>query len=356
MRRIVVDYIIPLCFSLGLLELLSFAAVEFLQSKMVFYNPPPVGEYERYLEERDPVLGWPSKTQAKERLDYSGSRPMPAFPTPGTACVSLYGDSFTWSDPVDDEHAWGNVLGQKLNCRVANYGYGAYGNDQALLRFQLNEHDESGLVVLNHFPGDIRRNVNQMRNLLSAKERLTLKPRFVLENGALKLIPIPAPSKEQALELVEDPAKFLNHEFFLPGGPSHIRRISFPYTLSLLSVYQNEHIGAKMQGKAVWDLYHEASHPSGALQLTTAIFKEFVDLAHNRGKQAVVTVIPNAHDIENFKEFGHWGFQPLIDALAEYSIPVLNFGPGVIEYVGDRNICEITEKNICYGHYNEEGY
>jgi len=31
-------------------------------------------------------------------------------------------------------------------------------------------------------------------------------------------------------------------------------------------------------------------------------------------------------------------------------------GPGLLEYLGDRNPCEIAQQAACYGHYAEEGY
>jgi len=160
-------------------------------------------------------------------LDATGSRPIPAYPEPGAACVSLYGDSFTFSVGVDDTHAWSNLLSKQLNCRVANYGVFGFGLDQALLHFESNDSDEAPIVLLNLFAGDVRRHVNQLSNLISKVPTLSLKPRFVLEHGSLKLIPILAPSRDQAEVLAEYPELVLTHEYFLPGGNSGIRRLSF---------------------------------------------------------------------------------------------------------------------------------
>src|SRR5262249_30879361 len=116
----------------------------------LFYSPysPEAAEaiagFEQYMAQRHPILGWPSPTSfGQGDFDASGSRYVPAFPVPGSTCVSLYGDSMTWGDEVDDEHAWGNILSRLLNCRVANYGVPGYGVDQAYLRFTTNEQDEA---------------------------------------------------------------------------------------------------------------------------------------------------------------------------------------------------------------------
>ncbi|MCB0329676.1 MAG: hypothetical protein KDD70_08430 [Bdellovibrionales bacterium] len=355
MKHSFLSTVIVALFGLFVLEVTSFAAVYVLKGRLVFYNPPKLETYERYMEERDPDLGWPSKTKAAKMQDASGSRPNPAFPQTGSACVSLYGDSFTWSDPVDDEHAWSTVLSQKLGCRVANYGFGAYGTDQAYRRFELNKEDESSLVLLNHFPGDIRRNVNQLRNFLARNDHFALKPRFMLEDGALRFIPLPTISKEEAAQIIKDPARVLKYEYFVPGGSAGIERARFPYFISLLSAFQNEHIQAKMKGEAVWDAFYDKDHPSGALPLTAEIMKAFVRLAKSRGKYGLITMIPNSHDIHRFQETGSWGFQPLVDELERDAVEVYNIGPQVIAYLGGRDICEISEPE-CYGHYNDEGY
>jgi len=113
---------------------------------------------------------------------------------------------------------------------VANYGIPSFGLDQALLYFESNDSDEAPIVLLNLFAGDVRRHVNQLGNLIFRTPTLALKPRFVLENGSLKLIPIPAPSRDQAEVLAEHPTLILTHEYFLPGGNSGIQHLGFPYS------------------------------------------------------------------------------------------------------------------------------
>jgi hypothetical protein len=97
-----------------------------------------------------------------EHCDKIGSRYVPEFPDPDKyqACVSLYGDSFTWGDEVDDVHAWGNVLSKLLHCRVSNFGVGGYGTDQAYMRFHYNKNDKPKLVILGFYTENIQRNVS----------------------------------------------------------------------------------------------------------------------------------------------------------------------------------------------------
>jgi len=132
----------------GLIEVSSFFVGRMLQRRLVFYNELSIETYESYMATRHQVLGWPSEYMKAQLLDATGSRPIPAYPEPGAACVSLYGDSFTFSVGVDNTHAWSNLLSKQLNCRVANYGVFGFGLDQALLHFESNDSDEAPIVLL----------------------------------------------------------------------------------------------------------------------------------------------------------------------------------------------------------------
>jgi hypothetical protein len=336
------------------IEGLAFAVGSYLESRHVFYRPPSVESYARYMTERHPVLGWPTRS-ALVRLDPSGSHPIPAFPEPGQACVSLYGDSFTASAPVSHADGWANVLSRQLGCRVANYGIAAYGTDQAYLRFMHNRTDEAPVAVLVHFVEDVRRNVNQLRNLISQSQAILFKPRFVLDRGELLLVPLPAPSREETEAWITNPSQHLTHEYFAPGGASGISRLRFPFSLSVLRAFGNEHVRAKLAGVTVRSRFYDATHPSGALALTAAILLEFQREALSRGKRPVLVVLPGGHDVERFEESGVWDSAPLIAKSLALGVTVHHLGPRLVRLLAGRNICEFTAEH-CYAHYNEEGY
>jgi hypothetical protein len=104
------------------------------------YWPPFVKrhDFETYLQERDPLLGWPTKIFLAQHADIYGARPSPANLQLADqhVCISVYGDSFTFSDEVSDAEAWPNLLAEELRCEVRNYGVSGYGVDQAVLRFE----------------------------------------------------------------------------------------------------------------------------------------------------------------------------------------------------------------------------
>ena len=138
----------------GLVESIAWLGCRFLAQKGVIYRPVQSAVYDQYLMERDPLLGWPSISSSQQR--HSPMHQNEAIP-----CVSLFGDSFTFAAEVSDSEAWGNVLAGLLGCRVANYGVGGYGSDQAFLAMKSRPADGAGVVFLNHLSENILRNVNQ---------------------------------------------------------------------------------------------------------------------------------------------------------------------------------------------------
>ena len=341
--------VVTLLVAVALVELVAFFAALFLEQKAVFYGARPSASYLEYVEARDPVLGWPARSgkkatddRAAPGRDASGSRWTPSFPDPEAdpARISLYGDSFTWSDEVSSENAWGNVLSELLGERVANYGVGGYGSDQALLRYIENEDDGATIVFLNHFSENILRNVNRFRPLLSPyAEALGWKPRFILTpGGEIAHLPLPTFSEAEYEVVVADPATHLEHEYFVPGGPSGVQEFGFPLSPRVLASLRHFQFQARFRGVPYYADFYESSHPSQSLAVTAGILERFVHEARKRGQIPLPSIIPSDRSLLYFQETGQWTYQPLLDALERSQIEVLNFGPGILERLGPEGV------------------
>ena len=302
------------------------------------------------------MLGWPSQSSfGQHDQDKTGSRLIPAFPDPDTnrACVSLYGDSFVWGDEVDNTHAWSNVLSQLLHCRVANYGVGGYGTDQAYLRFHYHQPDPASIVIIGFSSDNITRNINQLRNLMLPAAQCTLKPRFILDpQGQLDLVPIPELTAEDYRELSQRPERYLKHEFFSPGGLSGLQSMGFPYTLTVAKLLKPL-LQKALTFEPRYIAFYRPDHPSGALAVTTAILARFQHEAREAGKFPLVVIIPIGPDLAHYRKVHQWFSQPLIDNLERNHINYLNVGPAILEYLGTRDYQELFSQG---GHFNNEGY
>jgi hypothetical protein len=329
----------------------------------IFYTVPHITRqrYDHYLAIRDPILGWPSPTKfGATDFDLSGARRSSVFPQPGHECVSLYGDSFTFGDEVDDNDAWGNILARLLGCRVGNFGVGGYGTDQALLRFIGNSKDSAPATVLGVFADNLLRNVNQNRYFLTGGEPLAMKPRYILMHNTLKLVPILKLSFEEFQHALEAPATAWPYEFFLPGARHGPTIWTFPYSVSfiklLASPYFQDLVAKRLSGQPSWIDFYNQDHVSGALPLTVQIIQEFRRIATERKKVLLVVIFPTRSALEIYLRTGRSPFEPLRAALHQRKIQVYDLVGDMATYLRNRSFCEIlTNSNKCTGHFNPEG-
>jgi len=141
-------------------------------------------------------------------FDARGARGTRAAAPEGARRVVCYGDSFTFGSEVDDgedypaqlEAAAGGAL------EVLNLGMMGWGTDQALLRAR----DTLGelapdVALMGLMSENVQRNVNRLVQVRAPGERLPLvKPRFLLEDGALTLLPVPYRSELELYEAAID--------------------------------------------------------------------------------------------------------------------------------------------------------
>ena len=343
--------------TLGLAEITACVGGRMLAARGMFYQPASSADLAEYMKTRDPVLGWPSPVQPKGDVDASGSRIVPAFPDPATpACVSLYGDSFTYGEDVDAEHAWGNVLSKNLGCRVANYGVGGYGTDQALLRFRQKKEDAAKTVVLGILTENVLRNVNSYRELLAPGQPLSFKPRFLVgPDGELQLVPILSPKQEELAKVLESPEKYFEHDYFIPGGPSGVVKLGFPYLGALLSLRTNYKMRAAQRGEPSHAAFYRPDHDSRGLAVTSAIARTFVKEAKDRGAWGGVVIIPLPADLEYLKKQGTAAHAPLVAELQKAGVPYVDTSEKFLATLSGKDPCTLYVK--CRGgHFNDEGY
>jgi hypothetical protein len=235
---------------------------------------------------------------------------------------------------------------------VANYGVGGYGTDQSYLRFHYNTHDEAKIIIIGFSSDDIRRNVNQLRNLIVPEKQFGIKPRFILSEGdKLQLVPIPNLTKKDYENLIINPKKYLAHDYFIPGGLSGRIEMNFPFCLRVtkLSKYVFKRI---INGKPGYEEFYDPDHPSEALNVTANILKAFYQEAKIRGKYPIVLLIPIMYDIRKYQREHIWVYQTLIDKLAENNLEFLNFGNAILAYLSQRDPRMLFTKD---SHLDEEG-
>jgi hypothetical protein len=307
----------------------------------------------------DDELGWPSPGDAvAPPRDQTGAKYNPDFSQSEYPCASAYGDSFVWGDDIPLTDGWIEQLSRKLGCRVANYGVSGYGTDQAYVRFLHLRQDEAPVTLLGIFPENIVRNVNQYRGFLGYSPSPTgLKGRFVLAGeGQLEWIHRPRIDEKGFVDFLHDPANLLPHEYLLPDTPDGPVTLRFPYTLTVARVALMPRLRVRLTGRPSWADFYRPDHRSGALALTTAIADAFVREAEQRGKRALIVILPDASSFRARAEFGRPEYAPLVAALATRKIGVFDPSSALLSALGQRSYCELyVAPADCNGHFGIEG-
>lgn len=323
--RVRLHYAFTLLLLLAVSEGIAALAAGFLAGKGVFYTPV-AGDYARYLDIHDPLLGWPARADQVPRHSprfpqLEGLRPV----------LSAYGDSYTQSAEVGDAEAWPELLAVRWHQRVDNHGRGGYGSDQALLRFRRDlaeGHEVADVVLLVHLSENLLRNLNQFRGLLYGGDGLGFKPRFVLDRaGQLTLIPLPLPTAADYPGFVADPTPFLIHETFVLDGAEGPRRMGFPYLPEVALAFSHRRIVDFLRSEPEYLRFHDPAHPAQGVRLTAAILETFWREAGASGRTGLPVLMPTGLDLAYQRRHGRLPYQPLCDELARRGVPVLDLGP-----------------------------
>ena len=165
----------------------------------------------------DEKLGWTYRPHARRQngdftINGAGIRAQREFsqqPPPDHLRIALFGDSFTAGDDVSDDEVWGARLelllrAAGIQAEVLNFGVGAYGMDQAFLRWRhQGKAYEPDIVIFGLQPDNLKRNLNVFRQLMNINGPPFTKPRFVLADGGLELLNSPALPPDQLIAAFE---------------------------------------------------------------------------------------------------------------------------------------------------------
>ena len=259
MRRILVLSLVSLigiAMSYFMLEITSFAglhALNFIRPNL-FIHGSVDSHFDSITEEfrrefvdggyYDPTLGWDNvplteyhaqNTVGQEYSvshDADGAR-MDNLPTK-PVLINTYGDSMTLCDEVDDDETWQYFLEAAIGYEVKNFGVGAYGTDQAVLKFEkhLAQGVSAPITILGILDENINRVVTAFRPFYEEHSgvKLGFKPSFHADaNGRIEMIPNPYPARDSSLQELRALAHRIAGEDYWLRTSGKID-IHFPYT------------------------------------------------------------------------------------------------------------------------------
>jgi hypothetical protein len=302
---------------------------------------------EKSLFEFDPLLGWDIQPGAHtfrgtsyniNSQNIRADREFSLKPGQGIKRAVFVGDSFTLGFDAGDDDCWVSRLDRRLGEKVEilNMGVGAYGSDQAFLKWKakglkFNTH----VAVLGILLENVFRNVNLFRPfyLPGAREALP-KPRFIIdEEGKLEAINYPVVPLEKLKQTFSNfsDSPLRKHEYFYD-------RFFFDNGI-WRNFYLFRFISSRIKQKR--RTYEYAFKPgSEPYEVTVAIADAFHKEALTNNVDPYIIIIPDGENLSAYKENFFW--KDFLDELARRKIKYLDLSSGLYK----------ERKKKIYGEYS----
>jgi lysophospholipase L1-like esterase len=260
---------------------------------------------------------------------------------PGTTRVLVFGDSFAAGSRVPQESAWPAVIeASHPDLEVVSLGVDGYSAAQSWLRYRvLGERVAHDVVVLTLSPrADFWRDVNTLR-ALDGWRSYTVMPRFVVEDGALRLVPGPydPPTAIYADNREAPSARLLDHlrtydRFYVSWM---YERLPAPLADSVLGRFAL----ARLHDVLTTRRHAQTLEPgSEAVTVSGSIARAMRDAAAARGARFLLVLLPSERDVKRLRrsdaERNAW--QRIVAGLSEYGVPCLDLAPDLIAAPADR--------------------
>jgi hypothetical protein len=268
---------------------------------------------------QDPELGWVAVAESNS-VGMRDSREYTVEPPGGIVRLSSFGDSFTFGADVKLNETWQKQL-VRLNpsLEVLNYGSGAYGLDQAYLRYlRKGKTYKPNIVFIGFMSENIARNVNVFRAFYTSSYRQSIftKPRFILKDGELTLLKNPISS-------IEDHKRFLKNDSLMLR---QIGKYDYHYQSSYLagpfdflpSIRIFKIFWQKLQTMFVQPIFKRDgmyNKNSEAFHVTTAIFDAFYKKVLENGALPIILIYPDSHDRKRSRYNKPRRYRPLLEYL-----------------------------------------
>jgi hypothetical protein len=314
----------------------------------------------------DPELGWCRKpntngidtgwgeTHAAYSIDPLGARSSPGY-ADARISVLAYGDSYTFCRQVEDTETWPEQLSHALNARVANFGIGNYGLDQALLRLE-REYDKcpAPVVIIGVVPETISRVLSVWKHFSEYGNTFAFKPKFSLsDKDELALIENPVQTYEQFFAIDKCLPLLQKQDFFYQRKfvPDMLR---FPY---LWHLWHSRKRNLPLLKAALCDrMAHEGRNAFNQVMkrniniaaelycehepvmLLRTIVQRFANFTRQKGAIPVLVFLPQLYDLHLIRSGDHY-YANFLDRISN-ELEIIDLGPmfdkDADNYIDDR--------------------
>jgi hypothetical protein len=304
----------------------------------------------------DPELGWRPVSEANS-AGMRDDREYTLTPDESVLRISAFGDSITYSSDVSLENSWVKKLASlDKSLEVFNYGSGAYGLDQAYLRYKRNKHPyKADIVLIGYMSENIARHVNVFRPFYSPAygQDIFTKPRYLLSNARLELLPNPISSFEDQVEFLQNHRQIIprlgkydyHYQVGYNSGP-----LDFSPTVRLLKIFSGL-LDLRLL-RPIYDLDGNYSSRSEAFALTKAIFDDFYREVLEDESLPIIVVFPDLNDQSRSRSGGVSRYQPLLNYFDEKGYAYIDIMSAIKPYEERLSIEDLT---VDWGHFSPRG-
>lgn len=297
----------------------------------------------------DPLLGWTVKPNSTgERGFFQSSAEGIRSPRVGTeyasanpACrIALVGDSFVFGEESEFEKSWGHQLelGLSNGCQVLNFGVPGYGVGQMHLRYNKDVRPLHPDIVIVGFTDTVVFRTLGVYGCLTFSGYIPWPiPRYVLENGCLKLINVPLihPDAIYSTSLIHDLPymhyawNYAPNEWEMPGWQLLSRSYLFRTYVTLFPIWPKAR--PEVSGEEV-------------NKVNAALFQNIQDDIRANGAIPLLVYLPNKDDYRAPRSPS-----PVLQVLRKNGFDYVDLTPCLDRVDADRRFL------VSGGHYTPEG-
>ena len=328
-----------------LTEVISLAFLIHLKQKHPYHFSMPAEEYVTHMdpeilakwEDRkpDPTLGWVHKKQEGGYSFYLkgclGQEWHVSIGPEGERLndvpfnfhkISIYGDSYIFGDDNNNNETIPSYLSRKTKSNVKNFGMGAYGVDQAVLRFESNlATDKPEIAILGVFSENINRNINNFRPFYLARANsydIGFKPIFLKQGDSYRLQIPPKLTRDKTV-LREKILDSSLTDYWYRYDQDHKLRVTFPFTINLIKSFMVIKKNPKWnRDNEVWKLPEETKK-------LTYILQRFITSAKSNHIRPIIVFIPTITDINEFEKNNTYSYESYLKEFrAQNDVTIVN--------------------------------
>ena len=375
-QKSVLLYILLACLVYGSMEGISYLGLLLLQGKGVSYHPlaSRLSQTQKQLIQQrledkvplsghHPILGWAPKPHSHSkdvRINSQGIRAdhnFAHFIHSEVVRASAFGDSFTFGEEVANEDTWEHQLEeQDARMEVLNFGVGAYGLDQAYMRYMQDGISfHSDIVFIGFMSENIYRNLNVFRPFYhsSYATNFYTKPRFLLTNDSLVLLDNPLRTTSDYWRLLRNDEVVLreigNHDYFY----------QIKYTAGPMDLLPSMRL-LKIATRSVKERLNPVVTPEGSyavhsegFRLTTRLLEEFYCAALRHESLPVIVIFPDLGDFRRHRSHQAKRYEPLLEQLHIKKLRVLDILDALVAFDSALPTDRLTVGK--WGHFSRLG-